>query len=137
MVIGFGEGLEDGAEKGVVSAFGFSLPEFVERVAGDADEETGRGGAPETARGEAAGGQVDAVRPGGEGDIEAGVDDDLMAGRLQERLAGEGVKLAGRQMLGAQLEPIGPRVGIGVFGDLAVEERVHEQLGANTNPKQL
>ena len=137
VVIGFGEGLEDGAEKGVVGAFGFGLAEFVERVAGDADEETGRGGEPETTRGGAVGGQVDAVRPGGEGDIEAAIDDDLLAGRLQERLAGEGVKLAGREMLGAQLEPIGPRVGRGMFGDLAVEERVHEQLGANTNPKQL
>jgi hypothetical protein len=40
-------------------------------------------------------------------------------------------------VLGAQLEPVGPRVERRLLGDLAVEKRVHGQLGANTNPKRL
>jgi hypothetical protein len=77
---------------------------------------------------------VHAGGPGGEGDIETGIVDDLLAGRRKERLAGEGVEMAGREMLGAQLEPVGPRVERRLLGDLAVEERVQGQLLAHTKP---
>ncbi len=118
MVAGFREGLKDGAEKDIVGAFCFGLAEFVERVAGDADQEARRSQPPEQAWSGAVGWEVDAVGAGGQGDVNTGVHEDFFVWREEEDLTGERVEMAWGKVFGPELKPIRHRVGPGVFGDL-------------------
>lgn len=116
-----GVGLEYGAEEDVVGTFGFGLAEFLKRMAGDADKEAGRGKRTERGRSGAMGGEMEAVGPGGESDVEARVDEDLFLGSGGEGGAGADVEFAGGEMLGAELEPVGGGMDGRGLGNLAAE----------------
>ena len=101
-----GRGEEDRAEDRKIGALALGRAELVERMAGDADQETGRRDGSQPAGRDGAGGQVDAMGPGGQSEIQAGVDQDLgpMGIGESENGAQEFEEFAGREVLFTNLE---------------------------------
>ena len=86
----FGRGCEDRTEDCEIGALRFRLLHFVDRVAGDADEEAGGRDSAQSQRREGMRGQVHTVRAGRQRDIDALIDEYLrsLGRRESDGLAG-------------------------------------------------